>query len=155
MKIYYAHAMCIYGTDDEENEIQQIRQNFPDHSIVDPGTYANNPEKRRDSMEYCKKLVSGCDKLVFTRLLGKITAGVGIEINHVLESGKIVYELKNKKTKQKDELKTKISSMSTDDVQMLLRVLSDGKSSSVQTMRSRESEVVGNMLETFQAERSS
>lgn len=100
MKIYYAHAMCIYGTEDEENEIQQIRQNFPDHSIVDPGTYANNPEKRRDTMEYCKKLVSGCDKLVFTRLLGKITAGVGIEINHALESGKIVYELKNNKTKQ-------------------------------------------------------
>ena len=100
MKIYYAHAMCIYGTDDEKNEIQQIRQNFPDHSIVDPGTYANNPEKRRDTMEYCKKLVSGCDKLVFTRLFGKITAGVGIEINHALESGKIVYELKNKKTKQ-------------------------------------------------------
>lgn len=100
MKIYYAHAMCIYRTDDEENEIQQIRQNFPDHIIVDPGTYANNPEKRRDSMEYCKKLVSGCDKLVFTRLLGKITAGVGIEINHALEFGKIVYELKNNKTKQ-------------------------------------------------------
>ena len=100
MKIYYAHAMCIYGTEDEEFEIQQIRQNFPDHSIVDPGTYANNPEKRRDTMEYCKKLVSGCDKLVFTRLLGKITAGVGIEINHALESGKIVYELKNNKTKQ-------------------------------------------------------
>ena len=58
-------------------------------------------------------------------------------------------------TKQKDELKTKISSMSTADVQMLLRVLGDGKSSSVQTMRSRESEVVGNMLETFQAGRSS
>ncbi len=100
MKIYYAHAMCIYGTNDEEEEIQQIRQNFPGHSIVDPGTYTSNPEKRRDTMEYCKKLVSGCDKLVFTRLLGKITAGVGIEINHALVSGKIVYELKNNKTKQ-------------------------------------------------------
>ena len=100
MKIYYAHAMCIYGTDDEEVEIQQIKQNFPDHSIVDPGTYVNNPDKKNGGMEYCKKLVSGCDKLVFTRLLGKITAGVGIEIHHALESGKIVYELKKNKTTQ-------------------------------------------------------
>lgn len=92
--------MCIYGTDDEQAEIMHIKKNFPDHSIVDPGTYANNPEKRKDTMEYCKKLVSDCDKLVFTRLLGKITAGVGIEINHALESGKTVYELKKEKIKQ-------------------------------------------------------
>lgn len=100
MKIYYAHAMCIYGTEDEQREIDHIKKNFPEHSIVDPGTYASNPEKRRDQMEYYKRLVSSCDKLVFTRLLGKITAGVGIEINHALESGKAVYELKKDKVKQ-------------------------------------------------------
>ncbi len=100
MKIYYAHAMCIYGTDDENAEISQIKDNFPDHPIVDPGTYANNPDKRKDGMGYCMKLVSGCDKLVFTRLLGKITAGVGLEINHALELGKLVYELKKNKIKQ-------------------------------------------------------
>ena len=100
MKIYYAHAMCIYGTSDEEIEIQQIEENFPDHLIVDPGTYANNPDKRNEGMEYCKKLVLSCDKLVFTRLLGKITSGVGLEINHALESGKVVYELKKNKMKQ-------------------------------------------------------
>ncbi|MFN3655510.1 MAG: hypothetical protein ACK4TO_09360, partial [Candidatus Nitrosotenuis sp.] len=38
-------------------------------------------------------------------------------------------------TKQKEELKTKIVSMNTDDVQMLLRLLSDGKSSSDQKMQ--------------------
>ena len=37
--------------------------------------------------------------------------------------------------KQKEELKTKIASMNTDDVQMLLRLLSDGKSSSDQKMQ--------------------
>ena len=100
MKIYYAHAMCIYGTDDEKIEIQQIEEKFQDHSIVDPGTYASNPDKKEEGMEYCKKLVSRCDKLVFTRLLGKITSGVGLEINHALESGKIVYELKKNKMKQ-------------------------------------------------------
>ncbi|MCH7562033.1 MAG: hypothetical protein IIC67_11860 [Thaumarchaeota archaeon] len=100
MKIYYAHAMCIYGTDDEDTEMLQIKQNFPDHSIVDPGTYASNPDKRNGGMEYCMKLVSECDKLVFTRLLEKITAGVGLEINYALDSGKLVYELKKDKIKQ-------------------------------------------------------
>jgi len=38
--------------------------------------------------------------MVFTRLLGKITAGVGFEINHALELGKVVYELKKDKIKQ-------------------------------------------------------
>ena len=89
MKIYYAHAMCIYGTDDEKEEILKIKNLFPDHAIVDPGTYASNPDKREEGMEYCKKLVFGCDKLVFTRLLGKITSGVELEINHALKSGQV------------------------------------------------------------------
>lgn len=100
VKIYYAHAMCIYGTDDEMEEINHIKSIFPDHEIVNPGTYANNPEKRRDGMNYCKTLVSGCDILVFSRLYGKITAGVGIEINHALDENKKVFELKNGKVKQ-------------------------------------------------------
>jgi len=100
MKIYYAHAMCIYGTDDEEKVLLHVKKNFPNHTIVDPGSYANNPEKRSGTMDYCKKLVSGCDALVFTRLLSKITAGVGVEINHALEEKKFVYELKDGKIKQ-------------------------------------------------------
>lgn len=100
MKIYYAHAMCIYGTNDEEAEILQIKQNFPDHLIINPKTYENNSDKRDGGMEYYKKLVSSCDKMVFTKLLGKITAGVGLEINHALKSGKSVYELKKNKIKQ-------------------------------------------------------
>lgn len=85
--------MCIYGSDDEETERNHILTHFPDHSVVDPGTYRNNIEKRNGGMEYCKKLVSGCDILVFSRLLGKITAGVEIEINHALTENKSVYEL--------------------------------------------------------------
>lgn len=99
MKIYYAHAMCIYGTDSEEIEKNYIKIHFPDYDIVDPGSYANNIEKRNGGMEYCKKLVSNCDVLVFTRLLGKVTAGVGIEIHHALTQKKLVYELKNGKVK--------------------------------------------------------
>lgn len=100
MKIYYAHCMCIYGSDDEEEEINFIKLNFPNSTIIDPGFYANNLDKQRDGMEYCKNLVSTCDGLIFTRLLGKVTAGVGLEIHHALEHNKQVYELKNGKIKQ-------------------------------------------------------
>lgn len=85
--------MCIYGSDDEEVEKNHIMIHFPDHLIVDPGTYQDNIAKKNGGMEYCKKLVSGCDILVFSRLLGKITAGVEIEINHALTENKSVYEL--------------------------------------------------------------
>jgi len=97
MEIYYAHAMCIYGSDDEKEEINHITINFPESKIVDPGSYANNPQKRKDGMEYCKKLVNTCDAVVFTKLMSKITSGVGIEIHHALLQNKSVYELKNGK----------------------------------------------------------
>jgi hypothetical protein len=35
--------------------------------------------------------------VVFTRLMGKITAGVGKEVNHALKLGKPVFELSNGK----------------------------------------------------------
>ena len=44
-------------------------------------------------MGFCLKLVEECDILIFSRLLGKITAGVGKEVNHALKKGKIVYEV--------------------------------------------------------------
>lgn len=98
MKIYYAHAICIYGTDDEKKELKHITSNFPDHHILNPGL-CSDPEKK-DTMDYYKALVSSCDILVFTRLLGKITSGVGIEINHALAENKTVFELNNGKVKQ-------------------------------------------------------
>ncbi len=53
---------------------------------------------------------------MFTRLLGKITAGIGIEINHALESGKIVYELKKNKMKQ---IKNPVKYISREDTTSL------------------------------------
>lgn len=99
MKIYYAHAICTYGTNEEKQEITHIKTIFPNHDIVDPGTFKDNPDKQRDGMEYCKKLVSKCDALVFSRLFGKVTAGVGIEIHHALSEKKPVYEIKGSKVK--------------------------------------------------------
>lgn len=37
--------------------------------------------------------MEGCDAVVFSRLLDKITAGVGKEVNHALRIGKPVFKL--------------------------------------------------------------
>ena len=100
MKIYYSHAIPLYGTELEVLEKQQILKNFPDAKIVDPGSFQNNPEKRLGGMEYCLNLVDKCNGLVFTRFLNKITAGVGKEINHALKKRLQVHELKNGKVRK-------------------------------------------------------
>jgi len=96
-KVYYSHAMPLYGTTKEIYEKSQIRKNIPTVKIVDPGTYQDNPEKRRDGMEYCLKLVKDCDSLVFSKYQGKITAGVGKEVNFAIENKIPVYELNGDK----------------------------------------------------------
>lgn len=97
MKIYYSHAMPLYGTEAEVEEKQQIANHLPEATLVDPGSYRDNPEKRKGGMEYCLRLVENCDGLVFTKFLNKITAGVGKEINHALKKKMIVHELKDGK----------------------------------------------------------
>lgn len=92
--VYYAHAMCMYGHPAELFELQFIRASFPGHRIINPAAYGENPTKRRDVLGFCFRLVESSDGVVFSRLLGKITAGVGAEVNHALGIGKPVFELK-------------------------------------------------------------
>lgn len=92
-RIYYAHAMCLYGEVDEQRHLAQIRRRFRRSEIVNPADYGDDPLKRKDVIGFCLRLVEGCDVIVFGRLLGKITAGVGKEVNHALEVGKTVFEL--------------------------------------------------------------
>jgi len=100
MKIYYSHAMPLYGTELEVLEKQQILKNFPTAKIVDPGSFQDNIEKRLGGMEYCLNLVEKCNGLVFTRFLNKITAGVGKEVNHAMKKRLPVHELKNGKVRK-------------------------------------------------------
>jgi len=97
MDVYYSHAMVLYGTILEKQEKLQILKVNPKANVIDPGSYQDNPQKRNGGMEYCLSLVEKCNALVFTRFLGKITAGVGQEINYALKKKMIVHELKNGK----------------------------------------------------------
>lgn len=100
MKVYFAHAMPTYGTRTERTQKAAIKKLFPKHKMVDPGSIQDNPEKRREGMAYCLRLVGTCDALVFSRYLDEITAGVGKEVNHALDNDLEVYELINGKVKK-------------------------------------------------------
>jgi hypothetical protein len=91
LRVYYAHAMVLYGTDIEKAEVEIIRAHLPGYELVDPGEYEGNQEKSEQAMKYCFKLIDGCDALAFSKLLGKITSGVGLEANYALSNYKPVY----------------------------------------------------------------
>lgn len=94
-KVYYAHAMWLYGTRTEQGELLSIRSRFSEHDIVNPSEL-NRPEGE-EGIEFYKEQVSRCDVLVFSRLAGEITTGVGLEINHALSENKPVFELEGGK----------------------------------------------------------
>ena len=97
MKIYYAHAICLYGTEIEQEEIKLIKSHFPNCQITDPGSYEGNLEKKLEGMTYCYDLIKLCDGLVFSKLIGKVTSGVGLEITFSLTQKISVYLLENTK----------------------------------------------------------
>ena len=92
-RVYYAHAICLYGEADEREELRRIRKRFRQATVVNPARYGGHPDKQTDTVGFCLKLIDKCDVVVFSRLLGRITAGVGKEVNHALRTGKPVFEL--------------------------------------------------------------
>ena len=97
MKAYYAHAMPLYGTKIEKTEKNQIVENIPDAEIIDPGTFQSNPQKKREGMNYCFKLIKKCNILIFSKFKGKVTSGVGKEVEYALKEKLDVFELNGSK----------------------------------------------------------
>lgn len=92
LRVYYAHAICLYDTKRERKEVRLIRERFKDAKIINPCDYQNN-----SSMDFYLRLVDTCQIVVFSCILGKITSGVGKEVNYALNKGKEVYLLYNEK----------------------------------------------------------
>ena len=84
--------MCLYGTVLEKTEMLAIATHLPGCEIVNPGTLQNNQGKK-DGMAYWFGLIDCCDALVFSRLLNRVTSGVGLEVNHALARPIPVHEL--------------------------------------------------------------
>lgn len=97
MALYFAHAMPIYGKHEESVQLGHIKSKFINESIINPASYSNHPEKRKDMMAFCYKLLDGCNILVFTKWRKVITSGVGLEVNYALTKGIEVFELVNAK----------------------------------------------------------
>jgi hypothetical protein len=92
-KLYYAHAMCMYGTREERRDLGRIRRRFSGSQIVNPADYDGHPGKLAEGVNFCLRLVKQCDLVVFSPLLGKVTAGVGKEVNYALRIGKPVFKI--------------------------------------------------------------
>ncbi len=99
--LYYAHAMCTYRTIAEDFELKRIKSAFRRTRIVNPARYEGHPEKLKDTIGFCLRLIEKCDAVVFSRLLGKVTAGVGKEVNHALRIRRPVFELVGSELKRR------------------------------------------------------
>jgi hypothetical protein len=91
LKVYYAHSICLYGSENEARQLIRIMLKFKGAKIINPALHPN------ESMDYYLGLVENCNIVVFSNLLGKITSGVGKEVNHALQKGIEVYELNEEK----------------------------------------------------------
>ena len=92
--------MCVYGTEAEVAEIASITNLFPYHAIVNPNTLQSQADKGSAGMRYFFHVIDYCDALVFSRLLGKITIGVGLEVNYALTRLIPVYQLDDGKVRR-------------------------------------------------------
>ena len=100
MRIYYAHAKCIYGTSRERQEKKCIRTCFPNCAMVNPSRYEAEFSKSGLGMDYWFGHIDRCDSLIYSRLMGRVTAGVGEEIRYALSARKAVYELEKGKARR-------------------------------------------------------
>lgn len=91
-KLYFAHSKLIYNTELEKQQLEQIKNRFPDYEIINP-----NGDFIFSGMDYCYILISECDLLVFTSVKDYIGKGVFSEIGFARDNKIKTLWLKNKK----------------------------------------------------------
>jgi len=96
-RIYFAHPICVYGSPQEEVQLQRIRSRFPRAKILNPAEHAADVLDPGTVMNHYLGLLKGCDLVVFTLLYGRITSGVGKEVNFAIDRGIEVYELRGRR----------------------------------------------------------
>jgi hypothetical protein len=94
VKIYYAHAITLYGTVQEERDILTLESlgfmvENPNHPFHDEGYRSEGKD-----MNYFLRLIDRCQALAFRALFdGAITSGCVLEIEHARKLGLPVIEL--------------------------------------------------------------
>lgn len=92
-RVYFAHAKPDYNSQIEK-EVIKMYGAFEGTVIVNPADPALCNSCIANSMSYWLGIVSSCTALTYIRYHGKITAGVGLEINHALERKMKVWEIR-------------------------------------------------------------
>ena len=100
-KIYYAHCIAIYGTEQEKEDIATLKA--LGFEVVNPSSdyYRNTVNKMickgrtsTEIMNYFITVVAGCDGLAFRALDDEtLSAGVAKEANAMRKSDRPVFEL--------------------------------------------------------------
>ena len=97
MIVYYAHCQAIYGTPQEDRDINLLQR--MGHLVVNPANFDQKriqevKDKTGDVMSYFCDRVLQCDALAFRALPdGRIPAGVGVEITAARVANMPVFEL--------------------------------------------------------------
>ncbi|MDK0621599.1 hypothetical protein P5E90_12220 [Clostridium perfringens] len=95
MKIYYAHHMWKYNTEEERMEIEAIKRIFPNSNIINPNGSVIETGNEAEAMEQCFNFIRESDILIFTTLNNKVFGrGVYDEISLALQLGMEVFLLK-------------------------------------------------------------
>jgi hypothetical protein len=92
MKIYYAHCINIYGTQQEKRDIATLEA--LGFEVVNPNSPANEEGYKAKGMDYFKEFSISCAAVAFrATATGEIPAGVVKEVTWFLELNKPVIEL--------------------------------------------------------------
>ncbi|MBO3356284.1 hypothetical protein [Clostridium perfringens] len=95
MKIYYAHHMWKYNTEEERMEIEAIKRIFPNSDIINPNGSVIETGNEAEAMEQCFNFIRESDILIFTTLSNKVFGrGVYDEVSLALKLGMKVFLLK-------------------------------------------------------------
>ena len=95
MKIYYAHHMWKYNTEEERMEIEAIKRIFPNSNIINPNGSVIETGNEAEAMEQCFNFIRESNILIFTTLNNKVFGrGVYDEISLALQLGMEVFLLK-------------------------------------------------------------
>ena len=79
MKVFYAHCSAIYGTPQEERDLELLEK--LGFTVINPNTEDNQNGYKKFGMEYSHELLKQSDLLVFRALPnGTIPAGIAQEI---------------------------------------------------------------------------
>ena len=92
LKVYYAHCMAIYNTEQEKRDVALLEA--LGYEVANPNCAASNEGYKKEGMAYFQRFANDCDLVAFrANPDGFIPAGVAKEITMFQTLNKPVIEL--------------------------------------------------------------